>query len=1198
MKHGFEESQLRLPQGHMAPDAFRAPGRFFQGDLIADRYRIERFIDRGGMGDVYAANDLELGVTVALKTIRPDIANDPQALLRFKREVLMARSISHPNVCRIYDLGRHRTGRSDATFLSMEFLEGEDLSRYLRRRGPLEPHEAVRLFHQMTSALEAAHEAGIVHRDFKSSNVMVVSSSEGPKAVVTDFGLAAPAAPPPPSSQRRDVHTIDGEPSSTVPHEARHSSDADGRSHDLAEATGSVLTLAVGTPAYMSPEQVLGRSSTYASDLYSLGIVFYESLTGRLPFRGANSHETAHIRLTQPPPPLGPGVHVDAKIEKLVLRLLEREPADRPRTAREVRRMLLGEAPALDVRACSIPAERDEFVDRTAELSELRELLESKDHRLVSVVGPGGVGKTRLSRRYGWQSLERWPGGVWFCDLTEARSLDGIASALATALGVQLGKDEPIALIGRVLANRERALVILDNFEQVCAFGDSSVGRLLELAPHVRFLVTSRERLQLAGELVVHLDPLDPASEGVRLFESRAVQHRPGFRVDKANEEVVAEIVGSLDGFPLAIEMAASRLQTLSLNQLHARLQDRWGVLSGRRRGRHASMRKTLDWSWDLLGSWERVALIQAATFHGGFDLEAAESIFRVGSGKIGEPEPQTIDVIQSLVDKSWLRSYVERGTPRFRMLASIQDYVLLRATETMSAERDEAECRHWRYFARFGAEETLAILGRREGIQMRHALRMEIDNIVCACRRAGRGSDAEACRALYQVCCDLLTTFGPVDSVARLGRQILQESVLGPHGEAEVHAGIGRALSISGTLDSAKTHWEHALDLARRCGDPTIEATALGHLASIVERLGDVDQGRTMHQQALALHRERGNRQLEAVALSSLGGLQIRTGNARQAVELINDAVAIHRDVGNFRGESVDMVNLAWAHHELGEFDQAESHYAQALSMLEELEDRRTAATVHNNLGNLYKTKGRSGPARLSYSRARDICAETGDRVGLGLAVLNLAILDQEESDSDAARSGLVKARDIFRDVGHRRFEGLVMRVLGTLHSDCGEFDSAEECLQGALEVLREVEDRVSEGHVLGALGRLHHRRGDIPTARRYAEDALALHRDCGDRAEEGVRLGDLADYDRDQGKFDEARQKYGQAEELLRELECTYQHAVLLCERGLCETLTGDTAAGDKALGTAERLASTLDTNLRASVMRRIKEVRDRQH
>ncbi|MEO1085092.1 MAG: serine/threonine-protein kinase, partial [Acidobacteriota bacterium] len=233
---------------------------FQAGEVLADRYRIVRFLAQGGMGEVYEAEDLELRQAVALKTVSASIGDEPAAVERFKREIALARRVTHPNVCRIFDLGQHASpgAAGPVTFLSMELLRGETLSACLRRRGRLTLEEALPLVRQMTTALEAAHGAHVVHRDFKSENVYLVpkdgqalTNLADARAVVTDFGIAR----------------------------ASDASDA-----FAAQVTGLGI---VGTPAYMAPEQVENAPViTAAADIYALGIVIYEMVTGKLPFDG------------------------------------------------------------------------------------------------------------------------------------------------------------------------------------------------------------------------------------------------------------------------------------------------------------------------------------------------------------------------------------------------------------------------------------------------------------------------------------------------------------------------------------------------------------------------------------------------------------------------------------------------------------------------------------------------------------------------------------------------------------------------------------------------------------------------------------------------------------------------------------------------------------------------------------------------
>ncbi|MBK7864970.1 MAG: protein kinase [Archangiaceae bacterium] len=269
------------------------PARFAAGEVVAQRYRIERLVAHGGMGEVYEAYDTELGTRLALKTVRAEIVGDPDALERFKRELKVARRITHPNVCRTFDLGTHVAASGRITFFTMEFLEGETLQHALRARGPMEPAEVLPLLEQMAGALAATHALGVVHRDFKSQNVMLVPAGQSPRVMVTDFGLA------------RDLQASES-------------------SHTTLRLGGA------GSPAYMAPEQVAGEPIGIAADVYALGVVLFEMLTGRVPFVGENPVATAIKRLTEPAPDvrsLKPGL--DPRWAKAIRKCLERDPQRR-----------------------------------------------------------------------------------------------------------------------------------------------------------------------------------------------------------------------------------------------------------------------------------------------------------------------------------------------------------------------------------------------------------------------------------------------------------------------------------------------------------------------------------------------------------------------------------------------------------------------------------------------------------------------------------------------------------------------------------------------------------------------------------------------------------------------------------------------------------------------------------------------------
>jgi tetratricopeptide (TPR) repeat protein/tRNA A-37 threonylcarbamoyl transferase component Bud32/TolB-like protein len=285
--------------------------RLLPGEVLAERFRIVQLLGAGGMGEVYEVEDLFMaGERAALKTLRLEIAQDEASLARFRRELRLARRVTHPNVCRVFDLGKHTDAHREITFLTMEVLAGETLAQHLARRGKLPFHEALALTHQLAAGLDALHEAGIVHRDFKPGNVILAGESDGGRrAVITDFGLAR-----------------------VVPSTA------------AATGTGSTKGDAWGTPDYMAPEQLAGEPVSHATDVYALGLVLYEMLSGERPFADSGPLQSAVKRATVDPPPLRVKLpELDERTERVVMRCLERRPEDRPQRPNIVVRDLAAE---------------------------------------------------------------------------------------------------------------------------------------------------------------------------------------------------------------------------------------------------------------------------------------------------------------------------------------------------------------------------------------------------------------------------------------------------------------------------------------------------------------------------------------------------------------------------------------------------------------------------------------------------------------------------------------------------------------------------------------------------------------------------------------------------------------------------------------------------------------------------------------
>ena len=305
----WQDAASRLP-GRTSP-------RFPPHKVLASRYEIVRFIGRGGMGEVYEANDTALNEHVALKTILPEIASHHRAAQRFIREIQLARKVTHPNVCRIFDVGHHeeeyRSGEGSQlfqiTFLTMELLHGETLAQHIQDRGRMTTLEAKPVMEQIAAGLNAAHEVGVIHRDLKCSNVMLVPAGDHTRVVITDFGLARAEIP-----------------------------------DEMKAESISERDEVIGTPDYMSPEQVKGEPVTCATDIYSLGIVMYATTTGKLPFKSHSPRATALKRLEEDPPsPRQYLPDLNPTWEAVIMRCLARDPKDRYARASDVAKALLGE---------------------------------------------------------------------------------------------------------------------------------------------------------------------------------------------------------------------------------------------------------------------------------------------------------------------------------------------------------------------------------------------------------------------------------------------------------------------------------------------------------------------------------------------------------------------------------------------------------------------------------------------------------------------------------------------------------------------------------------------------------------------------------------------------------------------------------------------------------------------------------------
>ena len=829
------------------------------------------------------------------------------------------------------------------------------------------------------------------------------------------------------------------------------------------------------------------------------------------------------------------------------------------RFALAVERCAVDNAAALTTPHHNLSPERDAFVGREAELSELAQCLDS-GARLLTVVGSGGSGKTRLVRRYGLTRLGDWPGGIYFCDLSDAQSLDSILFSVASALEVPLGKDDPVVRLGHAIAGRGRSLVILDNFEQVLAHAPTTVGRWLDRAIEATFLVTSREQLHLPGEALFALEPLPLEGDAVELFITRARTLVPGFALDDGHRAVVGTVVRLLDGLPLAIELAAARVPVLSLGQLLARLKDRFGLLAGRSViSRQATLRAAIDWSWDLLSPWEQGALAQCAMFEGGFTLEAAEAVLDLAAWR---EAPPVLDVVQALLDKSLLRAWVPatRGRyaidePYFGMYVSIHEY----AREKLRAYGADAESgterRHGGYFARFGVDEAIDALSTHGGVRRRQALTFEVDNLAVACRRAVARSDPDVAALTYRALWEVLSLKGPLGPGLALGPKVLALQGIGTPRLIDAAINLADALGGSGRIDSARELLQGQLTHARAMADRRREGLLLGQLANLDREQGHMDRAKTNLEAAIALHREVGNLLGQGSALHTLGNLLDQQGSAASSRECHEAALAIFTAIGHRRGIGHVRAGLGILNRHQGRMDEAREHYEAALAIQREVGDRRSEGIVLGNLANLLNDQG---------------------------------FLDQALAHHEAALA-------IHREVGSRVVESYVLANIGLLESAQGRRDEARAHLDQALAIDREVSNRVHQGVVLVSLGTLELTESRFDRAQVLLGEALQINRATGNRLYQGVALAALSELCRRQQRIADAREMLLEGEALLRDIDNPLELAHLLCVKGRTALDAGDGAVARAALRETEDIARRIDATSDSEFVREIDALRE---
>jgi predicted ATPase len=936
------------------------------------RYEILGALGAGGMGEVYRARDPRLGRELAIKILSRKLSDSKLDIKRFEREAGSASALNHPNIVTIFELGQ-----VDSTYyIAMELVDGE-LLREMVCTGPIPLQTVIRIAAQIAEGLAKAHAAGMVHRDLKPENIMV--SRDG-LVKILDFGLAKLVSTDTDTKRLLDLETVST--SETNP--------------------GALL----GTLPYMSPEQANGQPLDFRSDQFSFGSLLYEMVTGKhaFPHQGPAQILAAILR-DQPEAASSLNPQAPAPLCWVIDRCLAKNPKDRYDSTQGLARDLatirdrLPEAPSRHSapRLNTLPSQATAFIGREREVSAVKELLLREDVRVVTLTGPGGIGKTRLALQVAGEVSERFDGGICFIPLAAVTDASLIPSIIAQGLGIrETGRPVSIQSLKEYLQDlRSNLLLFFDNFEHMLAAAPV-VAELISVAPRLRVLVTSRAPLHIYGEYEFPVPTLAlpdlqrrtsreilSTNPAIALFMARAIAVKPNFELTAENARAVATICTRLDGLPLAIELAAARIKLLSPSAMQSRLESSLQLLTGGAKDlpmRQQTLRGAIDWSYDLLSPAEQTLFRRISVFVGGCTLEGVEAVCNTKQ----DLEVDVLDGMGSLVNNSLVR-HIEQsaGEPRFALLDTVREYGL----ERLAASGEEAAIKraHAAYYLVL-AEECAAQAADPASTEWLSVLEVEHNNCRAALEWLTRSGNAEwglrLGAALFQ--------FWETREYLTEGRDRL-EKLLKLEGAAAHSNSRVRVLFAAGVLATeqgdhraARTLLDGSLQIARKVNDTRGVGIALNALAVNARDDGDVATARSLFEESLAVWRDLNDRAMVARALSNVASAVKSQRNYALARSLHEESRIIFEELGDSTCTAWSLNYQGDVAQEQGEISVARELYEQSLSIFRKLGDKWGVAGCLMDMGNLARDEGDEKKSRAHYAESMKLFQELGQKRGM----------------------------------------------------------------------------------------------------------------------------------------------------------------------------------------------------------------------
>jgi tetratricopeptide (TPR) repeat protein len=936
-----------------------APASLAAGDVLVDRFRIIQFVARGGMGEVYEAEDLELGGTVAIKTIRSDLLGAP-VVGRFKKEVQLAKRVTHPNACRIYDLFRHSSaiagdlGGEDSSptmlFIAMEFLQGESLAARLRR-GPMETGEALGIIRQVAGALDAAHTAGVLHRDLKPANVILVPPAESGamRAVVTDFGLAL-------------------------------------RSDRGAAAASGIE----GTPAYMSPEQLLGEELTPASDIYSLGLIMYQTVTGVHAFEDGERTLLGLTRLAgSPVPPRRRSPHLDRRWEAIILRCLEREPMRRYQTAREVIDAL-NRIATPDRRSRKI-AWYAVVVAAASALAWVGIRSRMAFHDAISAAG-------QRAAVLGFKNESGRPEAAW------------ISTALSTYLTADLGAggrlemvpDEDIGDMKADLSLMDSDVLSKEALARVRArLGASFVvlGSYLQDDKQVRLRLRMLDTM--SGQVKGSVEEAAASAKVIDLFSGAGNRLRSALRLGPLTHQEEEEVHASLPSSPNASRLYSKGLEDLQRFDARAAADELQQAVTAD--PRFPLAHSALADAWFTLGYEQKAAAEAKAAF----DV----------SGNLSWRDRQLIEGHYRRIARQWDMA-ADIYTRLWKTYPDEVDYGLHVADVQTSAGR--------------GADALLTVEKMRTSpARVRDDPRIDLAEALAtddvkreqmaastAARKAAASSQVTLLAAALRDEGWALNGLGrKSEAIAALTESQRIYRDLGDLGNAaRANLNLASVLSGQASLASRKSMIEEVVQVFRSIGSKRGEAVALNNFAGILQDMGRPDEAERSYRRASEVCAEIGDLGRLAGTRNNLGTIAESRGDLATALSEYEAALAIDRSIKVRSNIAYHGSNVAGILRLRGDLTGALKSQDEALAIYRDLHSVDPMAEAFRGRAEVLTDQGLLALAKKDYEQALSISRKSDNPGEAALALDALAVVVMYQGDLVAAHRLYDNATEFYR--------------------------------------------------------------------------------------------------------------------------------------------------------------------------------------